>query len=108
MGKQLTFTEIHDAIIAENQKKARTIYTTVKETTASLSQVDSAIVKRFVTAADILAEPTKYMTGCEGEIKNMASYETEELAFAGDITKAKTLTEYYYPVEDTIIIIERR
>lgn len=108
MSKQLTFTEMHDAIIAENQKKARFIYDNVKETTANLSQVDSAIVKKFVTSADIAADPVKYMVGCEGEIKNMASYETEELAFAGDISKAKTLTEYYYPAEDTVIIIERR
>lgn len=104
----LPFSEMHDKMILENQKKAKTIYANVKETTKGLSQVDSAIVKRLVTGADILAFPAKYYSGCEGEVKNMASYETEELAFAGDVTTAKTLTEYYYPAEDTIIIIERR
>ena len=103
-----TVSQILAENIEKNQTLALNIFNTVKEQTASLSQVDSVTVKKFVTTADTVANPTAYYAGCIGEVKYLASFETIELAVEGDLTKAKTITEYQYVDEDTILIIERR
>lgn len=87
--------------------KARSVHDNIKEATLPLSQVDSIVVKRLVTDADVVAEPTKYHSSQIGATKWLASFDTIEKARAADTTVAKTLTEYEYPDEKTILIIEK-
>lgn len=103
-----TVTDILAAAIEKNETYALNIFSTVKEQTASLSQVDSVMVKKMVVAADNVSNSIAYCTDSIGEVKYIASFETIPLAIEGDLTKAKTITEYQYPDADTILIIERR
>lgn len=93
--------------IEEAEARALAAYQNVKHYTTPLSQVDNIMVKQLVSDADVLAAPTKYHAASVGEPKHIATFDTEAKAAVGDVTKAKTLTEYEYPNESTIKIIER-
>ena len=96
-----------DDAIEKAMLAARAKHDNIKEATLPLSQVDSIVVKRLVTDADVIAYPTKYHASQIGAVKWLASFDTIEKARAADTSVAKTLTEYEYPDEKTILIIEK-
>ena len=93
--------------IEEAEARALAAYQNVKHYTTPLSQVDNIMVKALVSDADVVANPAKYHATSVGEPKHIATFDTEAKAAVGDITKAKTLTEYEYPTDNIIKIIER-
>ena len=93
--------------IEEAEARALAAYQNVKHYTTPLSQVDNIMVKKLVSNADVAGNPTKYHATSVGEVKHIATFDTEAKAAVGDVTKAKTLIEYEYPNESTIKIIER-
>ena len=93
--------------IEEAEARALAAYQNVKHYTTPLSQVDNIMVKKLVSDADVAAYPAKYNATSVGETKHVATFDSEAKAAVGDVTKAKTLTEFEYPDDSTIKIIER-
>ena len=52
--------DMQDRIVREAQDKARASHDNIRQATLPLSQVDSIMVKRMVSDADVLANAGKY------------------------------------------------